>query len=217
MLIETEKIKRVFVLLFTLFIVVVFPQSIRAQYTDSVVVSTPEYVPVITQEDTSIMFYTPPIYTSVLEKEHSPGRATLYSTFLPGLGQIYNKHYWKLPIIYGGAAAVTYLAITNRGKAQDYKQEYIRRDKGEAPNLLPNYPDESILNLYNDYQKSFELSIVVGSILYLVNILDAYVFAHLFSFTINDDLTMYLAPQINHTPAIPYSTPSLGIKWNISF
>ena len=200
MLILIKKTKRVFFLIL-IFLSASFSQKIYAQYADSAFV---EIAPakVIVVED----------------KEHSPGKATLYSAVLPGLGQIYNKHYWKVPVIYAGAGVITYFAVDNYKTAQKYKKEFISRDNGNEPRLLEGYSNEGILNLYNTHQKNFELLLIVGSITYLVNILDAYVFAHLFSFTINDDLSMQFSPKINYIPQsynIPQFTP--GFQLNFYF
>ena len=197
MLVFVKKMKRVFLFIFILS----FSPKMYAQYEDSIFVETA------------------PMVVNVVEyKDHSPGKATLYSLVLPGLGQAYNKQYWKIPVIYTGAGFITYLAIDNRKNARKYKEEYIRRDNGGEPTMLENYPVESILNLYNSRQKNFELSLIVGGIVYLVNILDAYVFAHLFSFTINDDLSMQISPKINYIPQL-YHTPQItpGIQLNFSF
>jgi len=135
-------------------------------------------------------------------EKHSPRRATIYSAILPGLGQVYNKKYWKVPIIYGGFATLTYLYILNDGKYSDYLHEFTNRMNKDSVNFNPDlleYKDENILARKNSYQKARELSIIGFVVLYALNIIDATVDGHLYAFDISDNLSMnidpYLAPN----------------------
>lgn len=142
---------------------------------------------------------------------HSPTKATLYS-LLPGLGQIYNKQVWKVPIIYAAEGAVMYFAITNYKGAQKFKTEYKLRANGIEEGRNPdyaNYPDQSIYNLYYAYQKNFELSIMGGALVYIFNIVDAMVYGHLFDYDISPNLSLNLTPYC--LPSI-YSTPTFGLS-----
>lgn len=145
-------------------------------------------------------------------KTHSPAKATLYSTFLPGLGQVYNKQAWKVPIIYAGAGTATYFAIYNYKGAQKFKKEYNLRangiEKGRNPDYT-NFPDQSIYNLYYAYEKNFELSIMAGSLVYILNIVDAMVYGHLFDYDISPNLSLNLTPYC--LPSIT-SKPSFGLS-----
>lgn len=142
---------------------------------------------------------------------HSPTRATLYS-LLPGLGQIYNKQAWKVPIIYAAEGAVAYFAITNYKGAQRFKKEYKLRANGIEEGRNPdyeNYPDQSVYNLYYAYQKNFELSIMAGSLVYILNLVDAMVYGHLFNYDISPNLSLNLTPFC--LPSIN-SNPTFGIS-----
>lgn len=150
-------------------------------------------------------------------KRHSPIKATLWSTFLPGIGQIYNRQAWKVPIIYVAFAGVTYFAIINGKNKEKFKDEYYNRISGRKELLLTDYStytDEGIYNLYNAYKSNFQLSIITGIVFYALQILDAYVYGHLFSFDLTDDLTMNLLPR-----CIPMMTreTSLGFSFNLKF
>ena len=130
---------------------------------------------------------------------HSPSAALWKSAIIPGWGQIYNRQAWKVGIIYGGAAVATYLGIDNYRNAQKFKTEYINRNEGNTAELLPeyiNYPDQNIYNLYQAYEKNFQLSIIAGVAIYALNLIDAYCYGHLFDFQINDDLSLRLTPTI---------------------
>lgn len=139
-------------------------------------------------------------------EKHSPRRATIYSAVLPGLGQAYNRKYWKIPIIYGGFAALTYSYVFNDGKYSDYLHEYTKRMNKDSANFNPamsEYKNENILELKNSYQKSRELTIIGFAVLYALNIIDATVDGHLYAFDISDNLSMninpYLAPSYNYS------------------
>ena len=130
---------------------------------------------------------------------HSPSAALWKSAIIPGWGQIYNRQAWKVGIIYGGAAVATYLGIDNYRNAQKFKTEYINRNEGNTAELLPeyiNYPDQNIYNLYQAYEKNFQLSIIAGVAIYALNLIDAYCYGHLFDFQINDDLSLRLTPMV---------------------
>lgn len=136
-----------------------------------------------------------------MKRVHSANKAACMSAVLPGLGQIYNHQWWKVPIIYAAGVCVTYFAISNNNNKNKFKDEYYNRKNGNTQSLLPDYvsyTDAGIYNLYNAYKSNFQLSLIVGGVLYLANILDAYVYGHLFSFEIDDKLTMNIQPYTNH-------------------
>lgn len=154
--------------------------------------------------------------TKTSKNNHSPTRATLYS-IIPGLGQIYNKQAWKVPIIYAAEATVVYFAITNYKGAQKFKKEFTLRANGIELGRNPdyaNFPDQSIYNLYYAYQKNFELSIMAGALVYVFNIIDAMVYGHLFNYDISPNLSLNLTPYC--LPSITTSpTFGLSMKFNL--
>ncbi|MBP1646192.1 MAG: hypothetical protein H6Q16_1767 [Bacteroidetes bacterium] len=166
-------------------------------------------------KDTINNINTPKKEISKIEKKHSPLKASLYSAIVPGLGQIYNRQTWKVPVIYVAEGALLYLAVTNYNGAQKFKDEYLLRSNniqvGRNPNYA-NYPDESIYNLYYAYEKNFELSIVAGALVYILNIVDAMVYAHLFDFDISPNLSMNLTPYYLPSVLSPNPGPSLGFS-----
>lgn len=132
-------------------------------------------------------------------KIHSPRKATIYSAVLPGLGQVYNKKYWKVPVIYAGFGALTYSYMFSDAKYSTYMNEYKLRLGNDslqyAPDLL-RYSNDNILELKNYYQRNRELSIIGFVVLYALNIIDATVDGHLYSFDISDDLSMNVNPFV---------------------
>ena len=120
--------------------------------------------------------------TDSLVKKHSPTKATLLSLVLPGAGQYYNKKYWKIPVIYAGLVGMGYLAHFNNDLYKQYKSAYEMRID-EDPNTIDEYEgiysDDDLLTLKKYYRRNRDLSYIVGGIIYVLNILDADVDAHL--------------------------------------
>lgn len=147
---------------------------------------------------------------SVKVAYHSPSRALLLSTLCPGLGQIYNKQVWKVPVIYVGMGVAIYYGTYNYNRANKFKKEYQLRNSGTLEGRraeYANYPDESIYNLYNAYDKNFQLCIIAASAVYIMNMIDALVYAHLFSYDISDNLSMTI---------VPYSFPTINAYSGLS-
>lgn len=153
-------------------------------------------------------------------KEHSPKKALILSAVLPGAGQVYNKQAWKVPIIYVAFGGVGYYTYTNYTQMRLYKEEYLYRVNNNGASLHPDdpnivsAPNSNIYNLYENYNKTFQLSIIIAVAVYGVNLLDAYVYGHLFDFQISDDLTLNISPTVVPTYQLSafnpqYATPFL--------
>jgi hypothetical protein len=136
-------------------------------------------------------------------KFHSPTKATLYSVALPGLGQVYNKKYWKVPIIYAGMGVSIYFAISNQTNYQKYKTAYINRtDNDESTVVIEELSDLTNDNLSSGvdyYKRNRDLSYIIAGLIYVLNIVDASVDAHLFTFPKNDNLSFNLQPTLQLT------------------
>lgn len=138
---------------------------------------------------------------SVLRKKHSPVMAGCLS-IIPGGGQIYNKKYWKLPIVYGALGISGYFVYDFAHQMVSYKKEFINRRDGNTALLNPKYSietDANILALKNTYRRRMEIAIAITAVLYVLNIVDAIVDAHLYYFDISDDLSMSLTPSVAPT------------------
>lgn len=148
-----------------------------------------------------------------LKKEHSAQKATLYSAFVPGLGQIYNKKYWKVPIIYGGGFLLVQAAIKNGGLYQTYLAAYRTRTDGDPATIdaYSNFSAENLILLKDNYKRNRDISIIGTVVMYGINILDAYVDAELFDFNVNDDLKATIMP-VNQYTSQGELVPSLALK-----
>ncbi len=159
------------------------------------------------------------------DKEPLPGRATLYSALLPGLGQIYNGEFFKIPIYWGGLAAAGHFWYTN---GLNYKR--FKRIHNEATGPNSGY-NESIsaetAKWYRDeYRRYRDYSIVATALVYLLQVIDANVFAYMHDFEVNDDITMNIEPALIspydnyalHTPQTTgMSQNAVGMKIGFTF
>lgn len=167
-----------------------------------------------------------------------PKKAVLMA-LVPGLGQIYNRKFWKLPIVYGGLMGCMYAVTWNNRNYQDYSTAYkdIMMDAEE-----PNRPVEEFHTSWQDllgvgydpkewvtntnfqtqlknrkdyYRRYRDLSIIITVGVYALSIIDAYVDAQLFDFDISPDLSMHWEPTV--TPQTAYSSRSYGLNCSIKF
>ena len=178
---------------------------------------------------------------SSVQGSHSPARASLYSAVFPGLGQIYNKKYWKLPLVYAGFGALGYAVTFNMTNYSKYKSAYIdftdklpetqsyldvisgNLDPADFdPVLHPDTYDsqqeqwfsEQLNNNMDYYRRNRDLSYIGLVGLYLLNIVDATVDAHLFDYDISDDLSMKIEPRLMYTGR---NMNTLGLQISIAF
>ena len=159
----------------------------------------------------------------------NPTKATWYAIVFPGGGQIYNRKYWKLPIIYGGFAGCAYALSWNGKMYKDYAQAYMdimdnNPNTNSFQDLLPpnhNYTDTQLKDLLrkrkDTYRRYRDLSIFAVIGVYLISIIDAYVDAELSNFDISPDLSMRVEPTIiNNNPLQPGSK-SVGVQCSLRF
>ena len=153
-------------------------------------------------------------------KLHSPKLATIMSACIPGLGQVYNKKYWKVPLVYAGFGVIGYSIKKNGDKYKTYHTAYIYRNDNDTTTIDKIYLGNSneYIKIQNDYyRRNRDLSYIFGVIWYVLNILDATVDAHLFFFNIDDNLSLNVKPA--SLPLYYKSTsstiPGLTFSFNI--
>jgi hypothetical protein len=148
-----------------------------------------------------------------------PARASMLSASLPGLGQIYNRRYWKVPIIYAGFGALAYYVNFNSGEYNKFRAAYIARVDGN-PNTVDDFPFHStdvLQRAMNVYRRNLEVTYLLAAALYLLNILDANVDAHLMDFDVGETLSMGMRsiPTMANTGyGFPVSPPGLTLRIN---
>ena len=127
----------------------------------------------------------------------SPAKAAFYSALVPGLGQAYNKKYWKIPIVYIGLGSGIYFYTWNNKKYHEFRDEYKRRLDGTSD---PNHPiyggldNDRLIRAQQFHQRNRDLSALITAGIYILNIIDANVDAHLMQFNVNENLSV--APDI---------------------
>jgi len=153
-------------------------------------------------------------------KLHSPKLATIMSACIPGLGQVYNKKYWKVPLVYAGFGVIGYSIKTNGDKYNKFHTAYVERmdnDTTTIDKIYLGYSNADIKIRNDYYRRNRDLSYIFGVIWYVLNILDATVDAHLFFFNIDDNLSLNVKPA--SLPLYYKSTsstiPGLTFSFNI--
>ena len=123
----------------------------------------------------------------------APSKAAFYSAILPGLGQAYNKKYWKIPIVYGAIGISVYSYTFNQREYHKFRDEYKRRLDGtfdpEHP-IYGNLDNDRLISAQKFHQRNRDLSMLFIVGFYILNIVDANVDAHLIQFNVNDNLSI---------------------------
>ena len=219
-----------------------FTFSVKSQEIDVAVNDTIDLTSVID----SIMIYALQPFDStsmpqsfvVQEFKPNPTKAVLYSAIFPGLGQVYNRKYWKLPIVYGGFMGFAYAISWNNKNLLDVSQAYkdltfdllnYQEDPekwhqswqnfvavGVDPSARYNDNFRTQLKRWRDYyRRNRDLSIILTAGFYLICMADAYVDAQLFDFDISPDLSLHLEPFVS--PRTTYSPRLYGFHCSITF
>jgi len=125
----------------------------------------------------------------------APSKAAFYSAVVPGLGQAYNKKYWKIPIIYAGIGTGIYFYNQNTKDYNRFRDAYKRRLAGFEDDEFQGISDDRLIDAQRTASRNRDVSIIVSIAFYLLNIIDANVDAHLRQYNISDDLS--LLPNVN--------------------
>jgi hypothetical protein len=169
---------------------------------------------------------------SMSRKKHDPRKATLYSTFFPGLGQIYNRKYWKLPLVYAAVGIPVYTYFYNKdwyNKCQYALVCVLNNTSASTPSgqdslnqidpkLMPfvNSKDDNSLRTYrNEFRKDQDYSVIFFLLFYGLQIVDATVDAHLMDFDVSNELTMHIR-AMDPSAFAGMRAPSLGAGMGVS-
>lgn len=150
----------------------------------------------------------------------APSKAAFLSAVVPGLGQVYNKRYWKVPIVWGAIGAGVYGYTFYDGQYKKFRTAFKRRRAGfliDDPTIPETTTDSKLEALQNNLQNDRDLTLLVTILLYALNIVDANVDAHLKQFNIDDDLSfdMELQPYLDMNPIT--TDPNYGMALTIKF
>lgn len=155
------------------------------------------------------------------DQVHNPGKATVYSILLPGLGQMYNGEYWKLPIYYGLLIGSYTFYDRNATNYRRFRDIYNESQDPDVKYEGPIAGDVALYyrNMYRRYRDYSTLALVAS---YLLQVIDANVFAYMQDFEVSDDLSMHVGPAVL-TPGNQYAfapsagAPAFGMKIGFSF
>jgi hypothetical protein len=134
--------------------------------------------------------------------KYSPRKAIIRSAIIPGWGQIYNKKYWKLPLVYGALGTTTYLFFRNLNQYRTAKNAYIlATDADESNDILIPQPyysvkdqPERIRTFRNQVRQNIDYSVLFFLIFWGLNVADAAVDAHLKTFDVSEDISLHIKP-----------------------
>jgi hypothetical protein len=165
----------------------------------------------------------------VKKKEHSPKKAAIMSACLPGLGQIYNGKWWKVPIIYAGFGGLGYLAYSNYTEYKSFLTAYKISTGDLEPGVTPTeleiqlsqaYQPSQLQNYKETFRRDFELNCILLAFWYGLNIVDATVDGHLYSYDVSDDLSLAIDPvfTLPETPNLAFAGGrQTGISLSFNF
>lgn len=130
--------------------------------------------------------------------EPGPKKAGLYAALLPGLGQAYNRQYWKLPIVYTGLGVAGFFVVRNTKEYNKYRKAYIGRLNNDYPTdeFVGIYSREQLKQIQDDLNRDLNMTVLFSSLAYVMQILDAVTSAHLRNFDISRDISMQMRPMI---------------------
>ena len=195
----------------------IFMRSMHAQ-----MASDPNFI------DADTVYQTP-----VVDTPHSPHKATFYSAVLPGLGQAYNKKYWKIPILYAGIGTLVYAINFNSRYYNKYSvayRDFLIQDPGNTgylevlpPTLDPedvldggsqaDWFENALKNKKDYYRRYRDLSYIGLAVIYVLNLVDASVDAHFKTFDVSDDLSLHIEPYMRPTT----TTSGMGMSVRLVF
>lgn len=193
-----------FILIFSLSI---FSESLFAQI-DSLRIDTLK-----TEKTAKKKLEKPYVYNPL-----APSKAAFYSAIFPGMGQIYNKKYWKAPIVWGALALPVYYYQINNSDYKRYRNAYRLRKNGLPDEFIVNGVEivstQTLETAQEQLRENRDMSLLTGVILYILQIVEASVNAHLIQFNTDDNLT--IKPQLIMDP-IRIETPSIGLTFKYNF
>lgn len=188
----------------------------------------------ITETSDTIVVQSEPQTSQVAISDFQPDaqKAVWLAAVVPGLGQIYNRQYWKVPIIYGGTLGLVYGITWNDRMYVDYRKGYVDlMDKDPNTNyfehLLPSgvvldnsnssYYTKIIKTKLDNYRRYRDLCIIGTAVLYLLSIIDAYVDAQMFDYDISPDLSLEVAPTLIAPSSSYEQDTSVGLSCKLKF
>lgn len=149
------------------------------------------------QRDTIVLEATDTALIASYAKRYNPRKALLYAAVVPGLGQIYNKKYWKLPLVYGGFYAFGYAINHYNEINRKYKQHlYYNLENNTDPNPDTNLTTAQLRRIEERSRRERDLMVICMGGMYILQMIDAHVDAHLKEFDLNPNLRVSVEPRV---------------------
>lgn len=144
-----------------------------------------------------------------------PGKATIYSVLLPGLGQVYNGEYWKIPIYWGAMAGGVYFYSNNKRNYERYKWIYDQATSTDPAVEKPPVSADNALYYRDVFRRYRDYSILATALFYAIQVVDANVFAYMQDFEIDDDITLRMEPTV--ITGDYAQVPAMGLGFTLRF
>ena len=149
----------------------------------------------------------------------SPSKAAFYSAIFPGMGQIYNKKYWKAPIVWAGMGVTTSIYLFNNSEYKRYRRAFRQREAGIQDEFtLDNGTEvisrDGLISAQRTLRNNRDLSLLATVLVYVLQIVEASVNAHLLQFNTNENLS--IKPIMMPDPAL-IEAPTFGLRLKYSF
>lgn len=185
-------------------ILLFFSAALKAQ-DDGVTQDTLRVITPIYQDTTFIQAHA---------KRYNPTKASLYAAVLPGLGQVYNKKYWKLPLVYGGIGGLLYGLNFYQDLYKGYKGELFYILETGEPESLQKNTEAQLRPRIDRARRERDFMIILLGGMYILQIIDAHVDAHLKEFDVNPDLQVKLRPSFKDDV---FTGRQMGVSLTITF
>ena len=160
----------------------------------------------------------------VRKKKHSPKKAAILSAIIPGAGQVYNKKYWKVPLVYGAIGTSFVLSQRYRNEYQKYRDIYRLEadDDSTTVSELHSKLERNLITLTgikdtrDTYRSWMELSYIFTGLFYVLQVVDASVDAHFMDFDVSDDLTLHVEPKMLSIHGSRDMATGLGLRLTLN-
>jgi hypothetical protein len=152
------------------------------------------------QSDSAAKTEKTPLRLFYLGTPHSPTKAGIYSAVIPGAGQLYNRKFWKFPVVYAGMGAATYLMLDQRAKMRQLNLQFEKAYTINKDTIL----DANLISERDNHRRMRDFGILAMTAVYALQIIDATVDAHFFRFNIDQNLSARVHPSPSRVLTVTY-------------
>ena len=150
-------------------------------------------------------------------RKPDPGKATVFSLLLPGMGQVYNGEFWKVPIYWGLMAGSIHFIIDNQAQYMRWKWTYDQANSTVEGMPAPPQSAENAKYYRDSFRRYRDYSILALAVSYLLQVIDANVFAYMQDFEVTDEISMKVQPSIQPLDSYAMAPPAVGLSVGLKF